>query len=316
MKLGVKRRYLLFGIAFGMVFPVFSILFDCIYVRGESFGLDKIGAIFSDNPLQYVIATAPIFLGLAFFVAGYFASKQKKTNAELLGQNQKLTGLNESYNTFNYHVSHDLKTIVSNGQSLAMMIRKYAMKNDSQKVIELSEMLFQSCKSGNETIQGFLQLHKISRLKTEASLGHNTAVLPLLEEFQKMYSDTSSFTLHITHRDYDSLPIEESELRSIYSNLLSNSIRYCELAPKITIGFKMANGKKQIEYRDNGIGIDMDKYGHKLFQPFTRITEEKNEGGTGLGLYLVKRILDNYHAEINLKSSLGKGVLITITFQD
>jgi signal transduction histidine kinase len=312
-KISLKYRYLLFGILFGCVFPLFAVFFDCFIIRKDSFSFDKIGIIFSENPLHYIIATAPLFLGMAFFIAGRMAETRQLMNANLKRTNQQLLQLNESYNTFNYHVSHDLKTIVTNGQSLALMIHKYASKNNMQKVIELTEMLRQTCETGNETIKGFLQLHRVTGHVAEDELS-DTPVLPIIQEITDQLQNQAPLIVTITAQEFETLPMPAARVRSLFQNLLSNSVKYSNGTPEVKLSFVQQHNTLLIYYSDNGKGIDMKKHGSKLFQPFTRIEENKSAGSTGIGLYLIKQMLDQYGAVIKLDSELGKGVQIEISF--
>jgi signal transduction histidine kinase len=312
-KISLQYRYLLFGVLFGCMFPVFAVFFDCCIIRKDTFSFDKLGVIFTENPLHYIIATAPLFLGLAFFIAGRMAENRQDINAHLKRTNQKLVQLNESYNTFNYHVSHDLKTIVTNGQSLALMIHKYASKNDMQKVIGLAEMLRETCESGSETIKGFLQLHRVNSNVPDEELSE-TPVSPILREITEQLQNQASLRVTIIAQEYETLPMPVARVRSLFQNLLTNSVKYSNSTPEVKISFIDKPDAFVVYYADNGNGIDMKKHGSKLFQPFTRIDENKKAGSTGIGLYLVKQMLDQYNATIKLESELGKGVQIEISF--
>jgi signal transduction histidine kinase len=312
-KIRLKYRYLLFGVLFGCLFPVFAVFFDCCIIRKDIFHFDQLGVIFKENPLHYIIATAPLFLGLAFFIAGRMAENRLDINANLKRTNQQLIQLNESYNTFNYHVSHDLKTIVTNGQSLALMIHKYASKNDMQKVIGLAEMLRETCESGSETIKGFLQLHRVTSNVPDEELSE-TPVSPILQEITEQLQNQAPLRVIINTQEYETLPVPVARVRSLFQNLLTNSVKYSNSTPEVKISFIDKPDAFVVYYADNGNGIDMKKHGSKLFQPFTRIDENKKAGSTGIGLYLVKQMLDQYNATIKLESELGKGVQIEISF--
>jgi signal transduction histidine kinase len=312
-KISLQYRYLLFGVLFGCMFPVFAVFFDCCIIRKDTFSFDKLGVIFTENPLHYIIATAPLFLGLAFFIAGRMAENRQDINAHLKRTNQQLVQLNESYNTFNYHVSHDLKTIITNGQSLSLMINKYAAKNNMQKVMELAEMLRETCESGNETIKGFLQLHRVTSNITDDELSE-TPVLPVIQEITDQLQNQAPLRVIINTQEFETLPMPVARVRSLFQNLLTNSVKYSNSAPEVRLSFIEKPDAFVIYYADNGNGIDMKKHGTKLFQPFTRIDENKKAGSTGIGLYLVKQMLDQYNATIKLESELGKGVQIEISF--
>jgi signal transduction histidine kinase len=313
-RIKIAYRYLLFGVAFGLIFPIAAVLIDCCLIRNESFAFSKLGTLFNANPLLYIIATAPFFLGIAFFEAGRFAQQQQEYNKALRKSNEQLRLLNESYNTFNYHVSHDLKTIITNGQSLAMMIHKYAEKNDTKKVLELTELLRTTCASGSETINGFLQLHRMTSVNTEEE-ADNSPIIPLIEELRNQLASSYTIEVAIPVQEFESLPMPAARAKSLFQNLLSNSVRYG--FEKVVVKIELIKTEKQliIQYTDNGKGIDMKKNGHKLFKPFTRIEGNNTAGSTGIGLYLIKQMLSIYNASITLESELNKGVCIEIRFQ-
>lgn len=92
---------------------------------------------------------------------------QDKLNASLITKNQELNSINESLDSFNYHVSHDLKTVLNNTIALTRMIKKYNGLNDSKKVGEISEKLEKLAINGNETVQSFLSIGRIDSLLRE-----------------------------------------------------------------------------------------------------------------------------------------------------
>ncbi|MCA6365085.1 MAG: HAMP domain-containing histidine kinase [Bacteroidetes bacterium] len=314
-RIKIVYTYLLFGVAFGLLFPVAAVLIDCFLIRNESFVFSKLGPLFNSNPLHYIIATAPFFLGIAFFIAGRFAQRQHNYNMALRKSNIQLKLLNESYNTFNYHVSHDLKTIITNGQSLSLMIKKYALKKDHQKVLELSELLRNTCENGNATINGFLQLHHMT-IQDEKQMAELAPVISIIEEIRNELSSEKELKIHFTSREFEYLPMPVARVRSLFQNMLTNSVHYGYDMVDVSIALNKRGNELQIIYTDNGKGIDMEKHGHKLFKPFTRIDENQVTGSTGIGLYLIKKILDQYNATITLDSEPGKGVKIEVLFPE
>ena len=93
-------------------------------------------------------------------------------------------------------------------------------------------------------------------------------------------------------------------------NLLSNAIKYIgndNPSPHIDIGLEKQDGKHVFFVRDNGIGID-EKYTDKIFQVFQRLPFAKDTAaGTGIGLTIVKRIIENHEGRIWVDSECGKG---------
>lgn len=101
----------------------------------------------------------------------------------------------------------------------------------------------------------------------------------------------------------------------ILSNLMTNAVQYTPLGGSITVEAKMFNGRVSISVKDTGIGIP-DDYVHKIFDQFSRANnafEVFNEG-TGLGLFVVKMLLDQVDGKISCVSQLNKGSIFKVSF--
>jgi two-component system NtrC family sensor kinase len=103
-------RYALFGIAFGFCFPVIAITFDVVIFLGNDLNWHTIQNIHRENPIHYIIDTAPFFLGIAFGVAGYFLERARKLNRFLFQQSNVLENANEKLKKAldDFHGAQDL----------------------------------------------------------------------------------------------------------------------------------------------------------------------------------------------------------------
>jgi len=111
-----------------------------------------------------------------------------------------------------------------------------------------------------------------------------------------------------------SITYNRTYMESILLNLVTNSIKYRseEHAPKILIKTSNLNGRIQLTIKDNGLGIDLNKHGHKLFglnKTFHRHAEAK-----GVGLYLTKIQIESMGGTISASSKVNEGTTFTITF--
>nr|WP_262905347.1 ATP-binding protein [Hymenobacter nitidus] len=104
-----------------------------------------------------------------------------------------------------------------------------------------------------------------------------------------------------------------SSLRTILLNLLANAIKYRhpERAPQVCIRSRQASGQSIIEIQDNGLGIDLEKHGTEMFHLFRRFHPEAGEG-TGVGLFLVNRLVQAQGGRIEVESQLNVGTLFRI----
>lgn len=107
----------------------------------------------------------------------------------------------------------------------------------------------------------------------------------------------------------------ENELRSAFSNLLSNAVRYTPSGGTIAIDWREANGEGIFSVRDSGIGIDRIHL-PRLTERFYRVDRSRSRGtgGTGLGLSIVKHVLTRHQARLEVTSEPGKGSVFTAIF--
>lgn len=225
---------------------------------------------------------------------------------------RELERLNTSHETFIYSVSHDLKAPLANIESLAELLIQTSgtlmepktPENSEQKMI--AALLDTSVKTMRSIINDLSEIvkieghyqEKIETVRFEDILHEVT--LTIKDKIQESEAEI------ITEIDEREMEFSRKNLRSVVYNLLSNAIKYKSPArnPKISIRTSKENGFVQISVKDNGIGI-VDKKLEAIFLPFTRY--EKDMEGSGIGLYLVKKIVENEGGKIVVNSTPGEG---------
>jgi len=105
-------------------------------------------------------------------------------------------------------------------------------------------------------------------------------------------------------------------LVSLFHNFISNSLKYKSKGqkPRMKISTRKTDGCVELKYEDNGMGIDLEKFGHKIFkagQVFHQHPEAK-----GFGLYMTKMQIDNHGGEIWVESTPGEGTTFFVKFRD
>ena len=230
---------------------------------------------------------------------------------ELENTNKSLKQNNEALDSFNYHVSHDLKTVLNNSNALARMAKKYNEKANQEKVDEIVSKLLIVTENGAETVQSFLTLGKIDSLFRN----EQATELNIKEEIERILID-HEIEINLNHlpTDISALKMHKKAFESIFLNLFTNTVKYAIDHPEAHLNIFIEADQLIIQYKDFGRGIDLEAFGHLLFKPFERGGADASIEGTGVGLYIVKRIVQMYQGEIDLQSEVGQGVELTFKF--
>jgi two-component system phosphate regulon sensor histidine kinase PhoR len=113
------------------------------------------------------------------------------------------------------------------------------------------------------------------------------------------------------------LTASDEELRSAFTNLISNAVRYTPDGGEVTIGWRLRGGEAVFSVRDSGIGIE-PQHIPRLTERFYRVDRSRSRetGGTGLGLAIVKHVLNRHHARLEITSELGRGSTFDAVFPE
>ncbi|OWO95936.1 ATPase [Rhizobium esperanzae] len=121
---------------------------------------------------------------------------------------------------------------------------------------------------------------------------------------------------HIFHLDLDRMPdvltFDRSAMEQVFTNLISNAVKYSPDAPDIYVHARVNAKMVEIAIADSGIGMDADDL-PKLFQPYYRARSATGIAGTGIGLNVVKQIIELHGGTVEVTSELGKGTTFTIS---
>ncbi|EJZ18025.1 ATP-binding protein [Rhizobium sp. Pop5] len=120
---------------------------------------------------------------------------------------------------------------------------------------------------------------------------------------------------HVFHLDIEPLPasltFDRSAMEQVFTNLISNAVKYSPDAPDIHIRARTDEKTVEISVADNGIGMDAEDL-PKLFQPYFRARSATGIAGTGIGLNVVKQVVELHGGTVEVASALGKGTTFTI----
>jgi signal transduction histidine kinase len=150
---------------------------------------------------------------------------------------------------------------------------------------------------------------------------HDTETIDLNKKVQRALEDLE---LDVEEKkaiiNVGKLPVVQGyrrQLQQLFQNLISNALKYskADTAPQIHISASevLEHGRQYhlIEIKDNGIGFEQE-YGEKIFQMFTRLHGKAEYSGTGVGLSIVKKVVENHHGFIEVESAVGEGSVFKI----
>lgn len=207
---------------------------------------------------------------------------------------------------FIYTVSHDLKSpVVSINGMAGMMKEEYGQElNDHAR--HYLDRIIGNANYMEELIQGLLTLSRIGKMQERQEMIEvNDVIQNVLDILQNQLAQRN-----IAVSVQSPLPrfmFNPVQLAQIFQNLISNATKFMgdQPQPRIEIGGKESNGGMEFYVKDNGIGID-PAYHEKVFAIFQRLQDVKVEG-TGVGLPIVKKIVDLNGGKIWVESQKGKG---------
>jgi PAS domain S-box-containing protein len=223
-------------------------------------------------------------------------TERKKLEDEVISRTLQMEKANKELEAFSYSVSHDLRTPLRAVSGYSIMLKEdYEDKLDS----EGNRIL------GNIVTNARMMGQLIDDLLAFARLGKKELVNSIID-MQLLTTRVVNELLQHEDKDYDIrigiLPPVEGDagmLKQVLMNLVSNAIKYSskEERPLIEIGAKDEETRIIYYVKDNGVGFDM-AYAGKLFGVFQRLHSQEEFEGTGVGLALVKRIMDKHKGEV------------------
>lgn len=251
---------------------------------------------------------------LGFFVyRGY--RRSRKRAREIKVKNEKLVALNESLDSFVYRVSHDLKSPVINVKNMITMLREHQDNEQDPIVPKIIDNLDLSSNRLETTITDLLELSRIERVEeTKEMVNIQEVFEEIYLEYKKELSDIGA----TVERKFDSgqeFYGSKVELVSILQNLLTNSIKYRSKSRdlRIVVGTEKKGQETLLTFGDNGQGIDLDRFGEKLFGMFQRFTTDSKVSGTGVGMYIIKKLVEKNSGLIRLEEASDQGLIYFIT---
>jgi len=207
--------------------------------------------------------------------------------------------------------SHQLRTpatIVK--QYLGILLQDYAGKitkhqreilqtayESNERQLEIANQFLSAARLGS----GRITLHK-------KTIYLNQLLLQVVEDHKQIVDEGNQRIVYKPSKKAYKIQADPYYLPMVFENLLSNAVKYSKKRGKITVGVRQVGENLLISVSDNGIGIPQGEI-DKLFDKFTRLDNDltADSNGSGIGLYLVKQIVNLHNGDITVQSSPGKG---------
>jgi PAS domain S-box-containing protein len=204
-------------------------------------------------------------------------------------------------------VSHELRTPLTSMRGFVELLLEREFAPEEQR--QFLGIVDTEIKRLGKLIDDFLDLQRLEAGKLDYVF-ERQALRPLIEEAVRMFEHTSdqhSYALALPEGDLP-VSVDGDRLRQTLRNLISNATKYSPDGGTVTIGAELREGKVRVWVRDQGIGMDAATQ-KKLFTRFYRAdsTATRRIGGTGLGLALVKEIVEAHGGQVGVTSKPGEG---------
>ena len=217
-------------------------------------------------------------------------------------------------NDFIANVSHEIKTPLAVIQNYAKALKNPSL--DSETKEKYISNLVEACQKLNGLITNILKLNKLE----------NQKLLPEIKEFnlsELLANQVLQFESLIEKKEIDLvceieedlfIKSEESYLEIIFNNLMSNAIKFSNPKGMIYVGLKKEKQNYHITFKDSGCGMDKET-GKHIFDKVYQGDTSRSKEGNGLGLALVKRVIDIIGGSIHVTSQIGEGTEFIITIR-
>jgi len=242
-------------------------------------------------------------------------SEQKEREIELLKTMKLFSEQNSRLLNFSHIVSHNLRTQAGNITALLDFIDL----DKKQKTI--NEMLLHLRTVSNDLNDTILNLTHVVQIQNNLDLV--VKPLKLSDYINKTissigdYNSVNKATIKNDVPEHVYVDFNPAYLESVLLNLTTNAIRYAhpERTPIIVFGYSIEpDGCKALKITDNGLGIDLEKYGGLLFGMYK--TFHKHKEARGIGLYITKNQIEAMEAKVFVESQVGAGTSFKIVFKD
>lgn len=261
------------------------------------------------------------FIGYSFYLISRELRRRQETEALLQENIDDLNRSNQELEQYAYVASHDLQEPLRKIRTFSdKLLRSYA----DILPPEGKDILTRIDKSSSKMTLLINDLLSLSRLLSDTGNFENIDLNEILnEELENLSEQIDSENIKIEAATLPSINGSEGQVRQLFNNLLSNAFKFKreDIPVNIVINYsvvkkwedEMEYAYHQITVRDNGMGFD-NRYKEKMFTIFGRLTNTQHVSGTGIGLSICNRIMQNHHGYLEADGVVDQGATFTLLF--
>jgi len=237
----------------------------------------------------------------------------RATNEELHTSNAQLLRTNTDLDTFVYTASHDLKAPIANIEGLVHALQRNLPAPVLQEalVARLLALMQGAVSRFQQTIGHLTNIAQLHRLEAPEAVDLATLVADVQLDMASLVEATGA-RLTVQTETCELIHVAPKTLRSVLYNLLSNALKYRapDRAPQVHVRVHCLSDQVIVQVQDNGLGLSEDQQA-RLFGLFRRL--HTHVEGSGVGLYTVKRLVENVGGTISVQSQLDVGSIFTVS---
>lgn len=231
-------------------------------------------------------------------------SERKEMDRKINDMIRDLQRAYQEMEQFSYVVSHDLKAPLRAVKNMSQFLLEDCEPNLDETGKDYLRRLQDAVARMSDLIDNLLDLSQISRsTRTEKEPVKMNLVI---DKALRFLNPAENVTLNIDP-ELPTVHCSPAKFEQVFMNLISNGIKYNDKPQiEIEIGYQEKESEYRFSVKDNGIGIDK-KYQQSIFEPFQRLHKHNEYEGTGIGLSIVKKIIQDHGGRLWVDSAVGRG---------
>lgn len=293
---------------------------------GDVYGLYKPVRFIAGNPDDFFIASVVILMaGNAVYRlvknvydnlsrAEQEIAMREQAEVERESTIEQLRRKNQELDRFAIRVSHDLKTPLITLAGFLGYLEKDIKEGNSERTKKDVHQINDAAKTMGKFVDELLDLSRVGRITTPpASVPFSAIVTDALKAAEGLI-EAKQVEVEVD-AIFPFVYVDRARIVQVMQNLITNAVKFmgAQSHPRITIGFEEIEGEHIFSVRDNGIGIASEHH-ERIFELFNKLDPDSD--GTGIGLGLVRKIIEVHHGRIWVESEPGLGSMFKFTLKD